>query len=427
MQKNYLKILLVLLIICTVFSVHHVFSAEPISEDMFSSKLTGDWDGERTKLAENGITIDIDMLQSYQGVLDGGLESDWKYGGSLDYWFKFDFEKLGLWPGAFVEIRAETQFGEFINTDTGSILAVNTDGFFPYPNQHTTTLSHVVFTQFLSESFGLLFGKIDTLDGDNHHFAGSRGKENFMNQNFVLNPVTLRTSPYSSLGAGLVFVLPDVYAEDPAILSILACGADGQPGTAGWHDDFENGTNYALEYSQPTDFFDMPGKHLFGGTYNNKDYTALDQDRRTILTSLLGFGTLQQDEGSWSGYYNFHQYIFTEEDDETQGFGIFGRYGIAEDDTSPIESFYSIGFGGKGIIEGRDNDTFGIGYYYIRLSNALPSLLERLIDDSQGFEVFYNIEVSPSVHITPDIQIVNPARKDFSTAVIAGCRMKIDF
>ncbi len=427
MQKYYIKMLLVLLIISTVGSVHQVFSAEPIQEDMFSSKLTGDWNGERTNLAENGITIDIDMIQSYQGVLDGGLESDWKYGGSLDYWFKFDFEKLGLWPGAFVDLRAETQFGEFINSDTGSILAVNTDGFFPLPNQHLTTLSHVVFTQFLSESFGVYFGKIDTLDGDNNQFAGARGKENFMNQNFVLNPVTLRTSPYSSLGAGVVFVLPDVYAKDPAILSMTVLGADGQPDTIGWDDDFENGEVYAIEYSQPTNFFNMPGKQLFGATYSNKDFTALDQDRRTILSSLLGFGTLQKEEGSWCGYYNFHQYLVTEKDDETQGFGLFGRLGIADDETSPIEAFYSIGLGGKGIFEGRDNDTFGIGYYYMGLSDELPPLLQRRIEDPQGFEVFYNIEVTPSVHITPDLQIVNPAREDYSTAIIAGCRVKIDF
>jgi porin len=290
-----------------------------------------------------------------------------------------------------------------------------------------TNLSSVVFTQFLSESMAVFFGKIDTFDGDNTFFAGSRGKENFMNLNFVANPVALRTVPYSTLGAGAVFFFPSVTAENPATLAISVLGADGQPDTVGWDDDFENGEVYAAEYSQPTRFFDLPGKQLFGATYSNKDFTALDQDRRTILTSLLGFGTLSKEEGSWCGYYNFHQYLVTEEDDETQGFGLFGRYGIADDETSPIEAFYSIGLGGKGIFEGRDNDTWGVGYYYIEVSDKLPPLLKSVVDDPQGFEVFYNIEVSPSVHITPDLQIVNPARSDFSTAVIAGVRVVIDF
>jgi len=73
---------------------------------------------------------------------------------------------------------------------------------------------------------------------------------------------------------------------------------------------------------------------------------------------------LKKDEGSWSFYYNFHQYLFTEKDDETQGFGLFGRLGFADDETSHIEDFYSIGLGGKGIINGRDQDRFGVGYYH---------------------------------------------------------------
>ena len=402
-------------------------SSAPEELNLNQSKLTGDWGGERAKLIENGITVEIDALQSFQGVVDGGVESKWKYGGSVDYEFNFDFEKMGLWPGAFVDVRVEHQFGEFVNSNTGAILAPNADGLFPLPDYREVTVSKVVFTQFLSESFGIFFGKIDTLDGDNNHFAGSRGRENFMNSNFLFNPVTLRTVPYSSLGIGAVFVFPDVYAEDPAILSLAALGSDGQPNTAGWDEDFENGTTYTAEFSHPTNFFDQSGKHMYGATYSNKDYTALDQDPRLILMSLLGLGTLSKDEGSWSFYYNFHQYLFTEMDDDTQGWGLFGRFGIADDESSPIEDFYSIGFGGKGIIEGRDQDKWGIGYFTLGLSDELPSLVVNRFGDSQGFEFFYNVEVTPSVHITPDLQIIDPSQKNLDSAVVLGARARILF
>jgi porin len=350
-------------------------SSAPEELNLNYSRLTGDWGGERTKLIESGITVEIDATQSYQGVVDGGVESRWKYGGSVDYEFNFDFEKMGLWPGAFIDARVEHQFGEFVNNDTGAILAANTDGLFPLPDYREVTFSKLVFTQFLSESFGIFFGKIETFDGDKNHFAGSRGRENFMHQNFVVNPVTLRTAPYSSLGAGVVFVFPDVYAEDPAILSLAALGADGQPNTAGWDEDFENGTSYSIEFSHPTNFFNQFGKQLYGAGYSNKDYTALDQNPRLILEAMLGLGTLKKDEGSWCFYYNFHQYLVTEQQDETQGWGLFGRFGIADDESSPIEDFYSIGLGGKGIIEGRDQDKWGAGYFTLGLSDELPSLV----------------------------------------------------
>ena len=422
-----MKKLLLTLSIIVFFSSGAIAEESPEGPDFNQSRFTGDWGGERTKLADSGITIDIDAIQSLQGVLDGGLERTWKYGGSVDYELKFDFEKMGLWPGAFVDIRAEHQFGEFINEDTGSLLGANADGLFPLPGYRDLTLSKVVFTQLLSESFGLFFGKIDTFDGDNNHFAGGRGRENFMNSNFLFNPVALRTTPYSALGAGAVFVFPDVYAEDPAILSLAALGADGQPNTAGWDDDFEGGTSYSIEFSHPTNFFNQPGKQLYGATYSNKDYTTLDQDPRLILRTLLGLGTLEKEEGSWCFYHNFHQYIFTEEADETQGWGIFGRFGIADDETSPIEDFYSIGIGGKGIFKGRDQDKWGAGYFYAGLSDELPQAVQDRFGDSQGLEFFYNVEVTPYLQITPNLQIIEPSDEELDTALILGARARILF
>jgi len=334
---------------------------------------------------------------------------------------------MGLWPGGFLDMRAETQFGEFINSDTGSMLATNMDGFCPLPDTHTTTLSHVVLTQFLSESMAVYFGKIETLDGDSNRFAGGRGKTQFMNQNFIINPVTLRSSPYSSMGAGLAFFFPNAAAENPSTLSLAVLGANGQPDTAGWEDDFEDGANYSAEFKLPTRFFGLDGAHLVGGTYNNKDFKSNDQNARRVLAAKLGLGTLAEDEGTWCAYYNFHQYLFTEAEDESQGWGIFGRYGFADDETSPIEDFYSIGVGGKGIFEKRDNDTFGVGYYYIGLFDKLPNLASNRFGDSQGFEVFYNIEVTPSLHITPDLQVINPSREQNQTAVVLGLRVGMTF
>ena len=409
--------------------VDYTYAAEPSehASDFSWTKLTGDWGGARTDLANKGITLDIDILHSFQGVLRGGKDQSWQSGGSLDYWLNLDFEKMGLWEGAFVEMRAETQYGDFANLASGSVLGINTDGLFPLPEEHTTTLSHVVFTQFLSESVAVFFGKISTLDGDQNEFAGSRGKDNFMNPGLVLNPVTLRTVPYSSMGGGVIFFFPDVQDPDPAFLQFTVLGASGQPNTAGWDDDFDDGTVYTMEYSQPSRFFNLPGRHLFGGSYSDRDIALLDQNPRTLLEWLLGLGLLDEQTGSWSFYYNFHQYLFTEEDDSTQGVGIFGRYGIADEDTSVVHQFYSIGLGGKGIIDGRDRDRFGIGYFHMSLSNKLPNAISPLrFDDADGVEVFYNIEVKPWLHITPDFQFLNISDQSVNDTYVAGIRMRID-
>jgi porin len=396
--------------------------------DYASTKLTGNWWGERTKLAEQGITFDIDVVQSVQKVTGGGKDNEMRYGGSVDYRFKFDFQKMGLWEGAFLDVQLEHQFGQFANEDVGAILGTNTDGVFPLPNYREINISEFKYTQFLSESIAVFLGKINTLDGDDNVFSGGRGKTNFMHQNFVLNPVGIRTVPYSTLGAGGAVFFPNALAKDPAILSFMVLGADGQPNTSGFSKDFDDGQTYCLAYRQPTRFFDQSGSHTFSGTYGTKNYTMLGQDPRLILGELLGYGWAPaKEDNSWSLMYNMHQYLYTEKEDSSQGFGIFSRLGTADDKTNPIANFYSAGLGGKGTIHGRDNDTWGIGYFYAQLSDEFGGIIKRNFDDTQGVEMFYNVELSKWLHITPDFQIIEPSNQRTDTAYVAAIRAKIDF
>ena len=397
--------------------------------DFSQIKLTGNWGGERTKLAEQGITFDITAMQYYQGVLRGGTNQSWKYGGLMDYRLHFDFQKMGLWQGAFLDVQVEHQFGNFINTDTGVLIPVASDGILPLPDYRQVNVSQVKYTQFLSESLAVYFGKINTMNGfAETAFNGGEGKSTFMNLANIFQPVALRTVPVSALGGGAVVFLPDVTVKDHSILSVTVLGANGQPNTSGFDEDFEDGQVFMGTYSQPSRFFDKPGSHLFVGTYSTKDFMLLDQNPRLFLEALLGFPvSLDKGEDSWSLMYNMHQYVYTENKDETQGFGFFGRLGFADDKTNPISNFYGAGLGGKGMIDGRDNDTWGVSYFYMQLSDEFGPTLERNFSDAQGVEVFYNIELTKSLHITPDLQIIHPSSDRVDTTYIAGLRAKIDF
>ena len=90
---------------------------------------------------------------------------------------------------------------------------------------------------------------------------------------------------------------------------------------------------------------------------------------------------------------------------------------MADPKTNPYQQFYSFGFGGKGIIPTREKDRFGIGYYYLRFSRDIPAGLRRQLslDREQGVELFYNVEVFPWLHVTPDLQIISPSRKTLAT------------
>ena len=64
-------------------------------------------------------------------------------------------------------------------------------------------------------------------------------------------------------------------------------------------------------------------------------------------------------------------------------------------------------------------------YFYVELSDQLHSVFD-VIDDAQGVEFFYNIEVRPWLHVTPDYQIIDSGLKTNDTAHVLGLRVKID-
>src|SRR5262245_37194306 len=63
-----------------------------------SPALTGDWGGERTKLAENGISLNLETLNYVQGNAHGGRNTNdaFRYGGSDDYIIQLDTYRMGL-------------------------------------------------------------------------------------------------------------------------------------------------------------------------------------------------------------------------------------------------------------------------------------------------------------------------------------------
>ncbi len=376
------------------------------------SLLTGNWREYRTSLAEHGITFQGDVTQYYQGVTSGGIEQTFEYGGHADYVINADLNKLGAWQGLFLKVRGESQFGEFINPATGSVLAGNNEGLIPKAFEQETALTNFLFTQFLSERFAVFAGKLDTLDGDMNSFAHGRGKDQFMNTAFVGNPVVLRTVPYSTYGAGFILL----EGLEPIFSFSVIDPVDRA--TLGPTDLFSEGVTLTSELRLPTEFCSRPGQQVFGGTWSSRNVPDLN---RLLLPPGPPVPTAAD---SWSLYWNFDQYLVVDQCAPSRGWGIFGRAGLADDDTNPISWFLSFGVGGNSPVRTRAADTFGVGWYYVGLSDALPGVLVG--DHGQGVELFYNFAVTRWLHVTPDIQVIDPSRNGVDDAFVFGVRVKMD-
>ena len=90
-----------------------------------------------------------------------------------------------------------------------------------------------------------------------------------------------------------------------------------------------------------------------------------------------------------------------------------------------------------GIVPGRPQDSFGIGWAHTQLSgNFVPFLRQQLdlgLQKEDAVELYYNSAITKWLTATLDLQIISPALKktlgsarqleDVNTSVVAGLRL----
>ena len=199
--------------------------------------ITGDWFGSRDALFDAGIDLRTNLSQFYQGVTSGGLRQTFPYGLKFDYFATIEGEKLLGWEGLFVNLHAESRFGQSINRDVGSLIPANFALEFPKSMGSASALTNVQIEQFLGPDFVVTCGKLNAADGVNiHPFLGGNGINRFMNEAFVLSPLYGRLIPYSTPGAGFSYLRN----FDP-VFTFLVLDPSGRPDTAGISHMFNNG------------------------------------------------------------------------------------------------------------------------------------------------------------------------------------------
>ena len=382
--------------------------------------LLGTTDGFRERLAAAGVTVLADNTGFYIGNTNGGFDQAFDYAGHGDYVLIADGGKLAGQEGLYLKLRAEHRYGETIVGNVGCFISPTLIADLPVYGSEQVYLTNVLLTQELTDAFSVFAGKLDTLDGDMNAFAHGRGKTQFSNMGFIFNPIVSATVPYSTLGAGFV-----AHPEDGPMLMLTVLNSTDTTGTSGFGELFNDGVLVSAAVRVPTNWFDRPGHQLLGGTWNSRTYTSIAEayipypDVATPTT-----------RGSWCLYWNFDQFLVVDPADDTRGWGPFGRAGIADETTSPIDMFLSFGVGGNVPGRRRPDDTFGIGWYYASASRQIGTLITSQfgpIGDGQGVECFYNYAVTPAVRITPDVQYVVPALRSAEPALIFGIRSLVSF
>lgn len=395
--------------------------APPWSGDFWTrSQLTGDWAGSRNDLAENGLTLFGDITQYYQGVTTGGLARQFEYGGRGDLLIDVDSRKLGLWEGGHLDLRGETRLGQDCNRIDGVVAPSNFAMALPRPGENVTALTGVQYTQDLSESVLVFAGKLNLLDGTPASYARGMRLNYFWNAAMQNNLSRVFLIP-STLGAGLT-VRDDV---EP-VFNFYLLDSHFTPTTSGFSTLFDNGVVAYGEYRLRTNWFDLPGHSSVGFLYSNATRTALDTNPFVLLPAIISGGPVPTKDSAWTATYRVDQVLYADAEDPKRNWTLNSDLGLTDGNPNPIRWFANLSLVGTSPIGGRENDTVGIGYYHLGVSN-LPVLALHGVGAENGVEFFYNAAVAPWFHVTPDLQILDPAQHSTATALLVGIRARLSF
>jgi porin len=420
-------------------------------------RLTGAWGGLRDRLAERGVTLDVDLLQILQGVGTGGRSTGAEYGGSAYYSLSVDTGKLGLWRGGSFNVSAMSGYGGDVNRMAGAIVPVNYNGALPEPDERVTALMNLAYTQMITSWLGVLVGKIDNVDGDSNEFADNY-KTKFLNEGLATDFVNVMVP--SSAWGGALMVLP----WEGAIFYAGVLDPNGTPTDNGFDHAFDGGVLVSAQGRVTVKPFGLLGHHFASVTWSDLARPSLGQDPANLSRMLLALRfprlrspgpilsqiidrfapglaapptPLRREETTWAVLYNFDQYLWSPERGSDRGVGVFFRFGVTDGNPNPFKYGYNAGVGGKGVVPGRPEDRFGIGWSRVDFSHdLLPTLRQPLglgLSHEDAVEVYYSAAIAPWLSVTADLQIVEPGlRKDIDsagrlrsvgTAVVGGLRI----
>lgn len=409
-------------------------AAAPTPETEFwkRAELTGDWGGDRLRLANEGLVLEGRFTQFVQGIAKGGTRENTVSNGKLELEMKLDFGKMNpKWQWWSAAIKTEWRFGGPLLLGTGGINPTNTATLIPGTAGSVVAVTAFNFTRIIPKDlkkgdfYVVGFGRYNMIESLDEEFFAGEGTERFLNLAQIGPLTVLREVPFVTNGATFAVVRG---GEPRFVLAVI--DPNDHSTNLGLKDLFADGVTFAPSYNFPVKYWGKTAKHTIGGAITTKKYTPFDAIRQIILPGPP-INPVQPKRGSWSISYVFRQYIV--ERAPKDGWGFFTQVAFANKNTSPITSFLDIGLGGNGLFKSRPTDEFGISYAYTGLSSVLVDNINLLTlggrrpRSENQIEMFYNFHLAPWLRLTGDIQFIRGVRPLVDTAVVPGARLEIIF
>ena len=385
--------------------------------------ITGDWNGRRSQLLESGVEISLANIGDMLFIRQDG-DNDVTYTNLAEAAFAFDMEQLANLSGGSAYIWIAGTHGDDPADVIGSIHAPSNIAAEDAFRLLEAWYEHSAY----EDRLGLLVGfyavdtEFDSKATVNLFASGSHGTGLDLSESGLNGPSVF---PVTSFGARLRLRLSDrVYAR----LAVL----DGVPG-----DPDDPTATGVLDFSSEEGAFaiteldyrdDTPGAQkrfvLGAWGYSTEFDDVLDTEPDGSPVKRKGSG----------GIYGFAEWmVFNEPGSARQGLAAVVRAGVADEDVNQVAGYYGVGLVYRGLFDGREEDTFGIGFSTAvngdKYKQAQAQAGDPVTNSETELIAAYSAQINPWLRLQPVVQYyLDPGTDpDAGNALVAGLRVAVLF
>jgi hypothetical protein len=400
------------------------------------TQLLGDVNGHRTDLARRGIFIDMYSTSAYQNVTSGGIKTGNAYFQNTQLSITVDTAKAGLWPGGLFHFTVQSRYGSSPQNSftVGSFVPQYTGLVIPGPTLwQDTDPSEYLLTQALTKKLSTILGVISDIFVPDETLFGNSYKYYFANFNLNKNPMTTNTyhpTAIAAIGAWTVNpwllvvggvldpftranTLEDAFHQGVDVYStaIVSYKLGGLPGQVSPEFNWSNGPHINLKspFFGPLSTSQVPQAvgALLGSAPTAGLPVNFHNDTVFVLSSFSQYLTLKEETAELAAEK-------LKSGQPLRGIGVFNRLGYSADTTSTLTRDASVALFGRGLLDGRPYDSYGVGCYYNAISPHFKNDIEQLTAgtrprNEKGIEIFYDFALTPAIRLNPSYQhIWNP-------------------
>jgi len=379
--------------------------------------LLGDWGGNRTRLFEMGVDLQVGFVGEFAYNAVGGSKTLGGFTGQAAFGVTFDLEKLINVPNTKMQVTYTSRFGRNLVDDAGLDtieLVQEVWGRGQTVRLTQMFLEHKFFDDLLMVRWGRIamgdaFASF-SCDFQNLTFCGSQ-PGNIVG-NYIYNwPISqwgaiarVKLGDSGYVQAGIYDVNGSYLSYTNKLLPVWYPDSEGVliPVEFAWLPKFDGGR--------------LPGSYKIGAWYSTATLTDVVRDVSGNVAATTGLPAHQR-TGLYGAYLNFEQqFTRNESSDPRGGLRGFVNMSIADKQTSVNWMQIAGGLVYTGLFPSRPNDqlAFAAGTTQVNprltgLQNTLSGLglsPDVIRNSEYVFELYYGIVPTPGLTIRPNVQYV---------------------